>query len=113
MVAPFEPPFSRRPYSPTVRTAFSLLLAAASAEAQDPAPLELSRLSTPVTIDGEPNDAAWAEIQPWPLTMYIPVFRGTPAQRTEIRVAYDDENVYIAGWMFDTEPDKIRVNSLY
>jgi hypothetical protein len=45
--------------------------------------------------------------------MYTPVFRGTPTQRTEIRVAYDDQFFYAAGWFYDTEPSRIRVNSLY
>jgi hypothetical protein len=45
--------------------------------------------------------------------MYAPVFRGTPVQRTEIRVAYDDEHLYAAGWFYDTEPSAIRINSLY
>ena len=45
--------------------------------------------------------------------MYTPVFRGTPTQRTEIRVAYDDEYFYAAGWFYDTNPKGIRINSLY
>ena len=45
--------------------------------------------------------------------MYTPVFRGTPTQRTEIRVAYDDEYFYAAGWFYDTDPSGIRINSLY
>jgi hypothetical protein len=79
----------------------------------DNAPLELHRLSGPVTIDGVPNEAAWQAIPPLPLTMYTPVFRGKPTQRTEIRVAYDDEYLYAAGWFYDTDASSIRVNSLY
>ena len=45
--------------------------------------------------------------------MYTPVFRGTPTQRTEIRVAYDDEYFYVGGWFYDTDPSGIRINSLY
>jgi hypothetical protein len=75
--------------------------------------LELTRLTGPVTIDGVPDEGAWKSIPTLPLTMYTPVFRGAPTQRTEIRVAYDDENFYAAGWFYDTEPSRIRVNSLY
>lgn len=89
--------------------------AARVATAQTPtlAPLELTRLRGPVVIDGVPDDAAWKDVPVLPLTMYAPVFRGTPTQRTEIRVAYDNENFYAAGWFYDTEPSRIRVNSLY
>ena len=45
--------------------------------------------------------------------MYAPVFRGAAEQRTVIRVAHDDENLYAAGWFYDNDPPGIRVNSLY
>jgi hypothetical protein len=45
--------------------------------------------------------------------MYAPTYRGTPSQRSEIRVAYDDEAFYAAGWFYDDDPRGIRVNSLY
>ena len=75
--------------------------------------IELSRLSGPITLDGRPDEPAWQQVPALPLTMYSPVFRGTPTQRTEIRVAYDDEYFYAAGWFYDTDPSGIRVNSLY
>ena len=31
-----------------------------------------------------------------------------PALRTEVRIAYDDRNLYFAFHCFDSEPDKIR-----
>ena len=89
-----------------------LVTAAAGAVAQE-APLELTRLSSPITLDGRLDDPAWREVPTLPLTMYAPVFRGTPTQRTELRVAYDDEAFYAAGWFYDTDPSGIRVNSLY
>ena len=71
-------------------------------------PLELTRLASPITVDGRPDEPAWREVPPLPLTMYAPVFRGTPTQRSEIRVAYDDEAFYAAGWFYDTDPSGIR-----
>jgi hypothetical protein len=76
-------------------------------------PWVLSRLEQPVTIDGRPDDDAWAGVEPLPLTMYFPTHRGTPSQRTEIRVAYDDGHLLIAGHFYDDDPDGIRINSLY
>jgi len=75
--------------------------------------LELPRLDAPIHVDGMPNETAWQRIAPLPLTMYAPIFRGAPTQRTEIRVAYDDEHLYVAGWFWDTDPAGVRVNSLY
>jgi hypothetical protein len=86
--------------------------AALDARAQDP-PMELTRLPGPIEVDGRPDESAWKEVPSLPLTMYTPVFKGQPTQRSEIRVAYDDENLYAAGWFYDTNPSGIRVNSLY
>jgi len=76
-------------------------------------PMELARLTGPITVDGHPDEAAWQQVPTLPLTMYSPVFKGTPTQRSEIRVAYDDEFFYAAGWFYDTDPSGIRINSLY
>ena len=59
------------------------------------------------------NDEAWRGVAPLPLTMYLPVFRGEPTQRSEIRVAYDEQYFYAGGWFYDSDPKAIRINSLY
>ena len=87
-------------------------LVPAVAAAQE-TPMELSRLTGPITMDGRLDEPVWQQIPPLPLTMYAPVFKGPPTQRTEIRVAYDDEYFYAAGWFYDSDPSGIRVNSLY
>ena len=83
------------------------------AAAQTLDPLPLTRLTAPVVIDGVLDDEGWKTIPALPLTMYAPVFRGAPEQRTIIKVAYDDEYFYAAGWFFDSDPSGVRVNSLY
>jgi hypothetical protein len=75
--------------------------------------MPLNRLEGPISVDGVPDESAWQRIAPLPLTLHAPVFRGTPTQRTEIRVGYDDEALYAACRCFDAEPSRIRVNSLY
>ena len=110
------------PFVPVRRTVLALLVcsmllpAARTAAAQQSGarpPLELQRLASPIVFDGMPDEAVWQAIAPLPLTMYAPVFRGAPTQRTEIRVAYDDDHFYAAGWFWDEDPRGIRVNSLY
>ena len=86
---------------------------ASAAVAQQASTYEVERLSSPITLDGTPDESAWQQVAPLPLTLYLPVFRGTATQRSEIRVAYDDENFYVAGRFFDSEPDGVRINSLY
>lgn len=90
-----------------------LLLHAAPAAGQEAEPLPLARLSAPVILDGPSDEPAWQDVEPLPVTMYLPVNGGTPTQRTEIRVAYDDENLYFAGRFYDDQPGGVRINSLY
>ncbi|MEO5894276.1 MAG: carbohydrate binding family 9 domain-containing protein [Vicinamibacterales bacterium] len=90
-----------------------LVTAPASSAAAQEAPLELTRLSGPIVLDGKLDEPAWEQVPSLPLTMYTPVFRGQPTQRTEIRVAYDSDNLYVGGRFYDTDPSGIRVNSLY
>lgn len=94
--------------------ALVLVLAAGGAKAQDVTePTSLTRLARPIVVDGMLDEAAWRDVPPLPLTMYAPTFRGEPTQRTEIRVAYDDDAFYAAGWFYDDDPSGIRINSLY
>jgi len=76
-------------------------------------PLELHRLAGPIVLDGRIDEAAWAAVPLLPLTQYAPLFGAEPEQRTEIRVAYDDEYLYAAGAFHDENPEGIRINSLY
>lgn len=100
---------------PILLAALFLLVAArpSSAQGATDVPLEIARIATPITVDGVMNDEAWRGIQALPLTMYTPVFRGEPTERTEIRVAYDDDSFYAGGWFYDSDPKGIRINSLY
>ena len=100
---------------PALITAFvtaAAVLFASTAGAQE-APLALTRLTGAINVDGVIDDPVWESVPPLPLTMYSPVFRGQPTQRTEIRVAHDDENLYVAARCYDSDPKGIRINSLY
>ena len=92
------------------------LLSCASAFAQS-ADITIERAPEPPKMDGVLDDAVWAKVAPLPGTpsdwvSYQPV-RGDKMPdiyRTEVRVAYDDRNIYFALHCFDNEPQKIRTN---
>ena len=94
---------------------FALLMAgAAFAQTADDVPI--SRAPVPPKIDGVLDDEAW-KVAPLPMTFdqwksYNPVRGDTMPEifRTEIRITYDDRNIYFAFHCFDNEPAKIRTN---
>ncbi len=73
----------------------------------------LPRLIAPIVLDGPSDEAAWEAIAPLPMTMFEPLFGGQKTERTEIRIAYDDHYVYVAGRLYDSDPAGLRGNSLY
>jgi hypothetical protein len=73
--------------------------------------LEAVRVAAPVAapvIDGRLDDAAWATA---PVATGFTQMRPTPgataSQRTEVRVLYDDQAVYVAMRLYDDEPSGI------
>ena len=85
----------------------------APVRSQPEVPLKLTRVRSPIVIDGVMNDEAWRTVASLPLTVYLPRFRGQATQRSEIRVAYDEHYFYAGGWFYDSDPKAIRINSLY
>ncbi len=96
-------------------TALGGALAAGSASAQEESdrtvPVELPRLTGPIDVDGVIDEPAWEAVEPLPLIMYSPTFRGEMTERTELRVAYDDQYFYVSGRMYDSDPAGIRANT--
>ncbi len=76
-------------------------------------PLPLPRLSRPIKLDGVIDEPAWQAIAPLPLVMYQPTYKAAMSERTEIRVAYDDEAIYMSGKLYQRNVKDIRGNSFY
>jgi len=68
-------------------------------------------INAPV-IDGVLDDDAWSE-GPWEgdFRQYEPVEAAAPKQKTEFKIIYDNNNIYVAIKAYDTAPDSI-VNRL-
>ena len=64
-----------------------------------------------VVIDGNVDAAEWDAIDPLPMTMSTPNFRGEMTERTEIRVAYNEDYLYASGRMYLKDAD-VRTFSL-
>ena len=84
-----------------------------SLENVPPSAIYLQRITGSINIDGQIDEEAWTSIEPFPLIAYSPTYRGTKSERTEIRVAYDDNYIYAAGSFYIDNPSNLRGNSFY
>ncbi len=64
-------------------------------------------------IDGSLDDAVWKAIEP--ITDFIQIWPedgASPTERSEVRIAYDHDNLYFAFKFYDSEPALIRAKNL-
>ena len=100
-----------------ISTTILSLFAAGNAAAQQPAsppPTGPAAVATSVTeapaIDGRLDDAAWARGQALSEFAQREPTEGQPvSERTEVRILYDEQALYIGAWLHDRDPGGIVV----
>src|SRR5688572_13811923 len=75
--------------------------------------VHIKKTSTPVIIDGETNDDSWsaAEIAS-DFFMVTPMDTGKARVRTDVRMTYDDENIYLLAECYHLLSGRYFVESL-
>jgi hypothetical protein len=94
--------------------------AAAPAAAQRPVapaasrdiPWPVPRLQGEIRVDGRSNEPAWQAVAPLPLTVYLPTYGTAPTERTDARIAYDDEAIYVMVDAWERHPGGVRASSM-
>ena len=84
------------------------LIVCADVQAQQAPAASASAIASAPVINGRLDDDAWAEAQV--LTGFIQrePSEGQPvSERTEVRVAYDEEALYVGAWLFDSDPTSL------
>ena len=84
------------------------LIVCVDVQAQQPPAASASAITSAPVIDGRLDDDVWAEGQV--LTGFIqrePTEGRPVSERTEVRVAYDGEALYIGAWLFDSDPTSL------
>ena len=71
------------------------------------------RISTPIRMDGVLDEAVWQEAEPARQFVQAEPYEGEAAtETTDVKLLYDNENLYIGVYCRDSAPDGILVNSL-
>src|SRR2546425_2167232 len=95
-----------------IMVAALIVVTAIDLDAQDRPEFRVPRAAQPPVIDGVLDDEVWKQ-EPLILGEWISYnpLRGDRMSMqlgTEVRIAYDDRNIYFAFHCFDNEPEKIR-----
>ncbi len=74
----------------------------------EPGTAVAARTAAPPVVDGVPDDQAWLAAAPLTDFVQREPADGQPAsERTEVRILFDDEAVYVAVWAYDSRADAI------
>jgi hypothetical protein len=72
--------------------------------------LEITRIQNEIIIDGDLTEIEWGQARGTDYFLEIdPGENITPPEKTEVKVAYDDQNLYVAFWAF-ADPKDIRAS---
>ena len=73
--------------------------------------LVIPRLHGEISFDGMVNEPAWDSIDPLPMVTHEPVFGKEPSEKTESRIVYSQDYIYVSARLYDREPEKIMSTS--
>jgi hypothetical protein len=97
----------------TARLLAPLLLWVTPAVAQGPdAVWPLPRLQGEIRVDGRSDDPAWQTVAPLPMTVYLPAYGTLPSERTNARIGYDADALYVMVDAWEAHEGGVRASSM-
>ncbi|HLO57212.1 MAG TPA: DUF5916 domain-containing protein [Bacteroidales bacterium] len=71
----------------------------------------IPRLNEKIVFDGYMNEAVWNDLPPLTFVMHTPVFGKEPTEKSDVRIGYDNECLYVGARLFDDSPSEIMMTS--
>jgi hypothetical protein len=72
----------------------------------------LPRLEGEIQVDGLSDDSAWQSVAPLPMSVYLPSYGAAPTERTEARIGYDSDAIYVMVDAWESHPGGVRASSM-
>jgi hypothetical protein len=66
----------------------------------------IRRIEGQIRLDGLIDEPAWENIEPFPQFRHSPDFGQEPSERTVALMGFDDDYLYLAGSLYDSDPEK-------
>ncbi len=74
-------------------------------------PVTISHLQGEIVFDGMPDEPAWLQCDPFPMVTHSPVFGNEPRERTDIRLLFDNDFIYVGASFYTADPSTILATS--
>jgi len=105
---------------PVALLLIGVLRGAAPAAAQEPLGSAASRdvvwplpqIQGEIRVDGRSDDPAWQAVPPLPMTVYLPAYGADPTERTEARIGYDSDAIYVMVDAWESHKGGVRASSM-
>ena len=68
----------------------------------------IGKIDQSVIFDGKPDEAAWEQLEPFPMITHMPVFGKLPSEKSVIRMGYDEQFVYVSGLLYFSDPSFLQ-----
>ena len=97
----------------TVRAIALLLLWVTPAAAQGRGAVwPLPRLRGEILVDGRSDEPAWQAVAPLRMTVYLPAYGAVPSERTDARIGYDADAIYVMVDAWEGHEGGVRASSM-
>jgi hypothetical protein len=72
----------------------------------------LPRITGEILVDGRSDDPPWQAVAPLPMSVYLPNYGAAPTERTDARIAYDSDAIYVMVDAWEVHPGGVRASSM-
>jgi hypothetical protein len=69
--------------------------------------VKIKRITNPIDFDGIPNDTTWKTLDLFTMTMHKPNYGDRPSEKSEVRIGYDNEFLWIGASLYMEDASKI------
>jgi hypothetical protein len=88
------------------------LAISSSLESAEPPVLRAARVERGPRLDGRLDDEVWRQAAAFADFRMVFPTSGDPTEKTELRLLYDDSNLYVGVYCFDNSPSKVCARSM-
>ena len=72
--------------------------------------VHIQHISDGIVFDGRPDEPEWNSHAPFEFYMHTPIYGGTPSEESDVRMAFDDDFLYLGASLFYEDISKMAAS---